>query len=87
MKKNKYGMPPPSTREEFEHNIALSIEVTLFKIDNNQLDPGFVHMTLPRLKNLKFLPNGRVDLNTVDESLRLQANMQHWMQFMPPPEK
>ena len=86
MKKIKYGIPPPSNRAEFEHNIALSFEVALHKLENNQLDPGFVHMTLPRLKDLKFLPNGRIDFNSVDEHLRLESNMMHWMELMPPPE-
>lgn len=86
MKNSKYGMPPPSTRAEFEHNLALSFEVALHKLKKNQLDPGFVHMSLPRLRDLKFLPNGRVDFNSVDENLRLQANMQHWMELLPPSE-
>jgi len=79
-------MPPPRNRGEFEHNLALSIESALFKLKNKKLDPGFVHMTLPHLKDLKFLPNGRIDFNSVDENLRLQANMQHWMELMPPSE-
>ncbi len=86
MKKSKYGMPPPSNRGEFEHHLALTIESALLKIKNEQLDPGFMLMTLPRLKDLKFLPNGRIDFNSVDENLRLQANMQHWMELLPPPE-
>ncbi len=79
-------MPPPSNRTEFEHNLALTIESALLKIKNEQLDPGFVHMTLPLLQELKLLPNGRIDFNSVDENLRLQANMQHWMELMPPNE-
>lgn len=80
-------MPPPSTRAEFEHNIALSFENALKKLGSNQLDPFFVQRTLPQLKDIKFLPNGRINFNSVDESLRLQANMQHWMELMPPPER
>jgi len=79
-------MPPPSNRGEFEHNLALSIEVALHKLKSKQLDPGFVRTTLPRLRDLKFLPNGRIDFNTVDEQLRLESNMMHWMELMPPPE-
>ena len=77
-------MPPPSTRAEFEHNIGLSYEAALSKLENKQLDPFFVQRTLPQLKDIEFLPNGRINLNSVDESLRLQANMQHWMELMPP---
>jgi len=86
MKKNRYGMPPPSTRDEFEHNIYLSIEAAIFKIKNNQSDPGFYYEILPKLQKLTKLPNGRLNLNEVDESLRLDANMRHWMELMPPPE-
>ena len=78
-------MPPPSTRAEFEHNIGLSYVDALRKLENNQLDPFFVQRTLPQLKDIEVLPNGRINLNSVDESLRLQANMQHWMELMPPP--
>jgi hypothetical protein len=45
-----------------------------------------VQRTLTQLKDIEFLPNGRINFNSVDESLRLQANMQHWMKLMPPPE-
>jgi hypothetical protein len=84
--KSKYGMPPPNTRADFEHNIDLSFEDALRKLDSKQLDPFFVQSTLPQLKNIEFLPNGRINLNSIDESLRLQANMQHWIELMPPPE-
>jgi len=85
MKKNKYGMPPPRTRGEFEYNISLIFEDASRKIDSKQFDPFFVQRTLPQLNDIKFLPNGRINFNSVDESIRLQANMQNWMQFMPPP--
>lgn len=84
--KSKYGMPPPNTRADFEHNIGLIFEDALRKLESKQLDPFFVQRTLPQLKDIEFLPNGRINLNSVDESLRLQANMQHWMELMPPPE-
>lgn len=86
MKKSKYGVPPPSSRADFEHNIGLSYEDALRKLENNQRDPFFVQRTLPQLKDIELLPNGRINLNSVDESLRLHANMLHWMELMPPPE-
>lgn len=79
-------MPPPSTRAEFEHNIGLSFEDALKKLSSKQLDPFFVQRTLPQINDIEFLPNGRINFNSVDESLRLHANMQHWMELMPPPE-
>lgn len=78
-------MPPPSNRMEFEHNIFMTIEIALRKIKNKQFDPGFVHMTLPRLQQLKYSPNNRIDFNSVDEQLRLESNMMNWMESMPPP--
>ena len=86
MKNSKYGMPPPSNRIEFEHNIFLSVEAAIFKIKNNQNDPGFFYEIWPKLEGLTKLPNGRLNFNQVDESLRLDANMRHWMELMPPPE-
>lgn len=79
-------MPPPTNRQEFEHNIFLSIEAALFRIKNNIDDPGFMYSILPKLAELKPLPNGRINFNQVDESLRLDANSRHWMELMPPPE-
>lgn len=75
-------MPPPSNRSEFEHNIYMTIESALRKIENKHFDPGFVHWTLPRLQRLKYTPNNRIDFNSVDEQLRLESNM---MQLLPPP--
>lgn len=86
MKKSKYGMPPPSNRAEFEHNIGMTIEMAYRKIEKNQLDPFFVQRTIPRLEQLKSTPNGRIDFDSVDEQLRLESNMLHWMEISPPPE-
>jgi hypothetical protein len=81
MNKIKRGMPTPSTRKEFEHNIYLTIENALRKLNNKQHDPFFIRRTLPQLKNIKYLPNGRINFNSIDESLRLQANTQYWIEI------
>lgn len=81
MKNNKYGMPAPANRAEFEHNISLAIERANEKIKNNQLDPFFMSRTIPNLQKLHFLPNDRINLLSVDESLRLESNMLHWMEI------
>ncbi|WP_339922242.1 hypothetical protein [uncultured Cyclobacterium sp.] len=86
MRNDKYGMPPPTNRQEFEQNIFLSIEAALFRINNQIEDPGFMYSILPKLAELKPLPNGRINFNQVDESLRLDANSRRWMELMPPPE-
>lgn len=79
-------MPPPTNRQEFEHNIFLSIEAALFRINNKINDPGFMYSVLPKLAELKPLPNGRINFNQVDESLRLDANSRRWMELVPPAE-
>ncbi|RRJ90834.1 hypothetical protein [Flavobacterium macacae] len=80
-KTNLGGMPPPSTRIEFEHNIFLSIEEVRYKIENEIRDPGLFHSIVPSLKKVKALPNNRIDLSTIDERIRLHSNMQNWMEM------
>jgi hypothetical protein len=85
MKRSKYGMPPPSNRVEFEHNIFLVIEDTMRKVEsgNEDLIQNVAWATYPHLTKVKKLPNGRVDLTTINEMLRNQANMMEWMKYMP----
>ncbi|HAS44766.1 MAG TPA: hypothetical protein DCS93_30080 [Microscillaceae bacterium] len=82
-KKSKYGMPPPSSRIEFEHNIDLLLENAKGVIDsgNKDLIRNKLWATLPHLKKVSSLPNGRMDLNTVNEMLTLQGNMMDWMKY------
>jgi hypothetical protein len=87
MKKSKYGMPPPSNRKEFEHNVYLVVEDFNRKVNSGDesLIQNVAWATLPHLKKVKKLPNGRVDLLTINEMLRNQANMMKWMESMPTP--
>lgn len=85
-KKSKYGMPPPNNRMEFEHNIAMITEEGLMKSNNKEALANFVWAVGDDLKRLKFLPNGRVNLLTINKSLRLHGNSLKWMEFLPPPE-
>lgn len=71
-------MITPKNRAELEHNMALVFE----EIDNP--DAGFIHLTLPALQKVKILPNGRVNLLTVNKSIRLQANTSHNMNMIEP---
>lgn len=62
------SMQPPMTRAEFERRMHLLRE---------QLRQGKLH--LPRgmtlgIDKIRYLPNGRIDLLSVNESARLQAN-------------
>tara|TARA_R110000868_G_scaffold401123_2_gene676431 strand:+ start:186 stop:476 length:291 start_codon:yes stop_codon:yes gene_type:complete len=88
-KKNKYGMPPPKTRKEFEHNVNLVLEQLLEASEKDDLEyiKNRMTFTIPHLKRVRYLPNRRLDLNTVNEMLRNQSNMMHWMTMMPPLKK
>jgi hypothetical protein len=81
MEKNKYGMPPPKTRREFEHNLFLLAEDThrIVESGNDDLLRNFLWATYPHVKNIKNHPNGRMNFLTVNEQARLQANVKKWM--------
>lgn len=68
---NIMSMQPPSTREEFEERINLVRE---------QLYTGKMHpQGMEGMFNIRLLPNGRIDMLSIDESSRLSANMAHQM--------
>ncbi len=78
---NLGGMPPPKTRKEMEHNLALVYEDTLKKLKSkNESSIGsLLVFTAPHLEKVKSAPNSRLNLLTINESIRLQANMMDWM--------
>lgn len=84
MNKSRYGMPPPKTRSEMEHNLNLAVEDFTGKIEskNEDLIRNAMWATYKHLKEVKKLPNGRINMSTVNEQIRLQANMQKWMESM-----
>lgn len=65
-------MKTPETRAEFEHRLNLL---------SSRLHQGKMHFskevvrTLDGLLRVRVLPNGRIDLLSIDEFTRLQANM------------
>jgi hypothetical protein len=63
-------MKTPRTRAEFERN---------FHLLHRQIEDGKFHVhrgiLLDGLARVRFLPNGRIDFLSVDESARLNANM------------
>ena len=67
------SMETPSTREEFEHRLQLMREAILN--DRLQFAPGLGR----GLDEIRLLPNGRIDLLSINESTRLNANMMHQM--------
>lgn len=84
MNKSRYGMPPPKTRSEMEHNLNLAVEDFTGKIEskNEDLIRNAMWATYEHLKEVKKLPNRRINMSTVNEQIRLQANMQKWMESM-----
>ncbi|MDD4226618.1 MAG: hypothetical protein PHU98_09540 [Mariniphaga sp.] len=87
-RKSKYGFPPPNNRIEFEHNLALIYEEGLRKSKSKNKDvfENFVWAVGNDLKKVNFLPNGRINLLSINESLRLQGNSLNWMEMLPPPK-
>lgn len=68
------NMQPPTTRAEFERRLHLLRE----QIKNGKM--FFPKGMKLGLVNVRFLPNGRIDFLSVDESTRLQANMMEQFQ-------
>lgn len=68
---NITSMKPPATREEFEERINLVRELLIIgKMHPQGMDGMF---------NVRVLPNGRIDMLSIDESTRLSANHMHMM--------
>ena len=64
-------MQQPMTRGEFEERINLTFE---------QINTGKLHpQGLDGLLEVRHLPNGRIDMLSVNEMVRLNANMSHQM--------
>lgn len=64
-------MQPPATREEFEERINHVRELLI---------AGKVHpQNMEGMLNVRLLPNGRIDMLSIDESTRLNANTMHMM--------
>ena len=85
---NNVEIVSPKTRSEMEHNIALVFENSLNQVNSEEefIISSFAQFTLPHLQSLQLLPNGRILLSSINESLRSQANMLYNMQFMPEPK-
>ncbi len=66
------SMKTPKTREEFEYGFQLLTN----SLNNNKMQFSPQAMAgVEGLKKLRYLPNGRIDFLSVNESARLQANM------------
>lgn len=83
MNNKKYGMPPPKTRYEMEHNFYLALEDFKRKMDsgNKDLIQNALWATGRHLQEVRETPNHRIDVSTINEMMRLQANMMEWMKY------
>lgn len=74
-------MIPPKTRFEMEHNFYLALEDYNKKISSGDSDlaANAQWATGRHIIKVKYTPNARVDVSTINEGMRLQANMQKWM--------
>lgn len=67
------SMQTPNTREEFENRVnRLHYSIVNGKM---HFSSNLQQMPIEELLHLRSMPNGRLDLLTVDESVRLNANM------------
>lgn len=69
-------MSPPSTRAEFEERMHVLRE----HIQERRIRFAEGLRVQDSLIRVRLLPNGRIDLLSIDESARLQANMLHQME-------
>lgn len=69
-------MEPPDTRAEFERRFFLLGE----QLRNGKLSFPGGSMSVLGLREVRMLPNGRIDFLSVNEFARLQANMIAHMQ-------
>ena len=82
--KSKYGMPPPVSRADFEHNIFLLVDELEQHSDDEKYLANRAWALGDSLENAHYLPNGRIELANIDEKIRIHANMLDWMKYLPP---
>ncbi len=82
--KSKYGMPPPTSRAEFEHNVFLLVEDFERHKNNQSYLENRLWALGESLEHSRYLPNRRIELSTIDERMRLLSNMMDWEKYLPP---
>lgn len=77
-------MPPPSSRFGFEHNVFMLLDELERHADDEEYLRNRTWALGESLKNLRSLPNGRIELPTIDEKIRNYSNMLDWIEDIPP---
>ncbi|WP_455672055.1 hypothetical protein [Phocaeicola sp.] len=80
IQKSKYGMPPPESRTELEHNVYMVLEEFYRKQNDSNALENFLWAIADELQKLEFTPNGRLNVSTITEQLRLHGNMHKWLE-------
>ena len=81
--RSEYGMPPPLSRSEFEHNVFLLIDEIEQYMDDREFLANRIWALGDSLEHLRYLPNRRVELPTIDERIRSHANTLGWLKYLP----
>ncbi len=82
--RSKYGMPPPTCRAEFEHNVYLLVDDLERHMDDAIYLKNRIWALGDSIDHLRYLPNRRIELSTIDERVRNLSNMMDWMKYLPP---
>ncbi len=77
-------MPPPTTREDMEHNVYMLVDEMLQNKDDERFITNRLWALGDSIEHLRHLPNGRIELTTIDERVRNLSNMMGWMKYLPP---
>lgn len=77
-------MPPLTCRVEFEHNVYLLVD----DLERHMDDVSYLRNRMwalgDSIEHLRYLPNRRIELPTIDERVRNLSNMMDWMKYLPP---
>jgi len=84
--KSKYGMPPPTTRADFERNVFLLVDELEQHADDEDFLANRVWALGDSLEHARYLPNRRIEIANIDERMRNLSNMKGWMKYLPPVE-
>lgn len=77
-------MPPPINRAGMEHNMYLLSDEMQQNINNKDFIANRLWALSDSIEHLRLLPNGRIELSTIDEKVRSIANMMDWLKYLPP---
>ena len=78
----KKGLITPKGRSEMEHRVYLSMETVLRQTRPGQEINPFAVDLLRDLAKINVLPNGRMNIQAINEQVRLHGNSLHSFSFL-----